>query len=65
MSNLQCFKRVPIGQTFIHDELDGRNRIRVKYRKSSKAGAFKLKENGVGETHAEVKFTRSRYVEVV
>ncbi len=36
MNNLQCFKRVPVGRTFIHDEFDGRARIRVKYRKSSK-----------------------------
>lgn len=64
MSNMICFKRVPIGRTFINEEGAKHPLQRVKYRKVSKSGAFKIKENGVGETHGEVKFTRSRYVEV-
>lgn len=48
------FKRIEVGHNFI---AKGQN-----YRKVSQRGAYRLKENGRGETHAEIPFARSTSV---
>lgn len=54
MKSQTTFKRLEVGANF---SFKGEN-----FRKSSKGGAFRLKQDGRGETHAEVKFTRSASV---
>lgn len=49
-----AFKRVEIGTRFSYK---GDN-----YRKASNHGAFRLKESGRGETHAQIKFAKNTQI---
>ena len=59
MSKITSFKRLEIGTTFVSQSGDSQG---SRFRKVSKSGAFRMKDNGRGETHAEVSFTRSHAV---
>lgn len=50
------FKRLNVGTRFTYKG--------DRYRKIDTKRAFKLKPNGVGETHAKIHFNRSTNVEV-
>lgn len=59
---LTSFKRLEIGMKF-RSEANGTNG--QTFRKVSKRGAFRIKDNGQGETHAQVPFSRSHAVSIL
>ncbi len=56
------FKRVLVGSRFVSNQ---NGTTGQSFRKASAQGAFRLKANGVGETHAQVKFSRSAPVSIL